>query len=153
MGCISTHWDWVMHIRVGKLTIIGSDNGLAPETAPSHCLKQWWYIVFWTLGNKLQGNFNRNSNIFIQENAFENVVWKMAATLSWPQCVNVVNVRHWYNWQKAKLLSPWKHITYSAFFNSFWPRDTIWRQRSGSTLAQVMVVAWRHQAIPWTNVD
>ena len=32
-----------------------------------------------TLGNKLQWNFNWNSNIFIQENAFENVIWKMAA--------------------------------------------------------------------------
>ena len=26
-----THWGRVMHICVGKLTIIGSDNGLAPE--------------------------------------------------------------------------------------------------------------------------
>ena len=36
-------------------------------------------------------------------------------------------------------------------FNSLWPSDTIWRHESGSTLAQVM--AWRHQAITWTNVD
>ena len=28
------------------------------------------------------------SFIFIQENAYENVVWKMAAILSRPQCVN-----------------------------------------------------------------
>ena len=26
-----THWDRMMHIWVGKLTIIGSDNGLSPE--------------------------------------------------------------------------------------------------------------------------
>ena len=32
--------------------------------------------------------FNRNLNIFIQENAFEYVVWKMAVVLSLPQCVN-----------------------------------------------------------------
>ena len=31
---------------------------------------------------------NQNSYIFIQENAFENIVWKMAAMLSRPQCVN-----------------------------------------------------------------
>ena len=36
---------------------------------------------------------------------------------------------------------------------SFWSSDTIWWQRSGSTLAQVMLVAWWHQAITWTNVD
>ena len=34
-------------------------------------------IVNWTLGNKLQWNFNRNSNIFIQENVFENGVCEM----------------------------------------------------------------------------
>ena len=39
--------------------------------------------------NKLQWNFNRMSFIFIQENAYENVVWKMAAILSRPQCVKL----------------------------------------------------------------
>ena len=38
--------------------------------------------------DKVQWNFNRHSNIFIQENAVENVVWKMAAMLSRPQCVD-----------------------------------------------------------------
>ena len=32
--------------------------------------------------NKPQWNLNQNSYIFIQENAIENVVWKMAAILS-----------------------------------------------------------------------
>ena len=36
---------------------------------------------------------------------------------------------------------------------TFWPSDAIWRQRSGSTLAQVMAYFWRHQAITWTNAD
>ena len=36
-------------------------------------------MVNWTLGNKFQWNFHQNATIFIQENAFENVVWKMAA--------------------------------------------------------------------------
>ena len=44
-------------------------------------------MVNWTPRNKLQWNFNRSSYIFIQENAFENVVWKMAAILLRPQCV------------------------------------------------------------------
>ena len=33
---------------------------------------------------------NRNSNIFSQENAFENFVWKMTAILFRPQCVNSI---------------------------------------------------------------
>ena len=69
-----THWGRVTHICVSKLTIFGSDNGFAPAN--------------WTLGNKLQWNRNRNLYIFIQENACENVVWKMAAILSRTQCVN-----------------------------------------------------------------
>ena len=34
-----THWDWVMHICVSKLTIIGSDNGLSPG---------WRQAIIWT---------------------------------------------------------------------------------------------------------
>ena len=73
-----THWGRVMHICIGKITITGSDNYL------NQCLS----IVNWTLGNKLQWNVNRNSNIFVQENAFENVVCEMTSILSWPECVN-----------------------------------------------------------------
>ena len=52
---------------------------------PSHYLNHCWNIVNWTLGNKLQWNFNRNSNIFIKENTFENVVCEMASI-----CLNVL---------------------------------------------------------------
>ena len=44
------------------------------------------------LRNKLQWNLNRNSYIFIQENVFENVVWKMATILSQPQRVKLANL-------------------------------------------------------------
>ena len=40
--------------------------------------------------NKFQWNYNQNSNIFVQENAFENVICKMAAIL--PQCQAVKQV-------------------------------------------------------------
>ena len=56
--------------------------------APSHYLNHCWNIVNWTLGKKLHWNFNRNSNIFIQEIVFKNVVCKMASILSRPQWVN-----------------------------------------------------------------
>ena len=88
-----THWGQVTHICIGKLTIIGSDNSLSRWMAPSHYLNQCWNFVNWTLENKLQWNFNRNSNIFIQENTFENVVWKMAAILSRLQCVKTAGIR------------------------------------------------------------
>ena len=41
------------------------------------------------LRNKSQWNINRNSHIFIQENAFENVICKMSAIVSRPHCVKL----------------------------------------------------------------
>ena len=49
---------------------------------PSHYLNQCSLIVNWTITNKLQWNSNQNTSLFIQENAFENVVCEMAAILS-----------------------------------------------------------------------
>ena len=83
-----THWGRVMHICVGNITIIGS-NWLVAWSAPSHYLNQCWNIVNWTIRNKRQWKLNKNLFIFVQENGFENV-WKMAAILSGPQCVNVL---------------------------------------------------------------
>ena len=60
---------------------------LVAWSVPSHYLNQCWNIVNWTLSNKFQWNCYRNSNIFSQENAFENVLWKMAAIMPRPQCV------------------------------------------------------------------
>ena len=60
---------------------------LVASSAPSHYQNQCWNIVNKTLKNKLQWNFNRNSNNFIQENAFESVVCEKTAILSRPQCV------------------------------------------------------------------
>ena len=55
---------------------------------PSHYLNQCWNIVNWAPRKKLQLNFNGNSYIFIQQNPFQNVIWK-----SRPFCLglNVLN--------------------------------------------------------------
>ena len=65
---------------------IGSDNGLSSGRHPSHYLNQCWNATNWTPRNKLQWNFSQNTCIFIRENQFENVVWKMTTMLSRPQC-------------------------------------------------------------------
>ena len=61
---------------------------LVTWSALSHYLNHCWNITNSNLRNKLQWNLKRNSCIFLNENAFENVVCEMAAILSWPQCVN-----------------------------------------------------------------
>ena len=82
-----------IYIYISKLISIGSNNGLSPGRCQAIILTD---IVNWTLRNKLQWYFNRNSYILIQENAFENVVWKIAAILSRSQFVKLSNLRHSY---------------------------------------------------------
>ena len=49
-----------------------------------------YLIVNCTIRNKRQSNCIKISKIFIQENGFENVVWKMLSILSLSQCVNAI---------------------------------------------------------------
>ena len=79
---------------VTGLIIMSSDNDWP---SPSQYLNQCWNIINWILGNKLLSNLNRNSYVFIQENTFENVVWKMAAILFRAQCVKTV-IPWYYLW-------------------------------------------------------
>ena len=57
--------------------------GAKPLSEPmlEYCWLEPWRQIQW--------NLHQNLYIFIQENAFENVVGKMAAMLSRPQCVNI----------------------------------------------------------------
>ena len=89
---VLTHWCRVTHICVGNLVIIGSDNGLSPGRRQAIIRTNAGILLIEPLGKKLQWNFNRNSNIFIQENAFESVVCEMAAILSRPQCVKSLHM-------------------------------------------------------------
>ena len=75
---------------------------LVTWAAPSHYLNQCWNIVNWNRRYKLQWNLKWNSYIFIQENAFVNVVCEMAAILSWPQHVT----------DNKPLLEPWPITIY-----------------------------------------
>ena len=80
---ILTHWGRAMHLCICKLNIIGSNNGLPPGRHQAIT----GILLIETLGtNFSEINLNQNSYIFIQEIAFGNVVWRMAAILFWPQC-------------------------------------------------------------------
>ena len=92
------HWFQIMACRL---------VGAKPLSEPllEYCELDHWEqkSVKWTIGNKNQWNLNRNSNIFIQENAFENIVWKMTAILSRPKCVKKIFVKWWAQWLSASL--------------------------------------------------
>ena len=72
----------VPHICVSESGQHWFRQWLVACSAPSYYLNQCWAIVNWTLGNKLQWNFNQNTKIFLHENASENIVCETAAILS-----------------------------------------------------------------------
>ena len=81
------------HICVGKLIIIGSDNGLSPDRRQAIIWTNAGILLIGPLETN-QWNLDRNSYAFIQENAFEDAVWKMAAILPRPQCVNHIKLHN-----------------------------------------------------------
>ena len=76
------------HIYVGKLTIIGSDNGLSPGRRRAIIWTNAGTWLIWPLGTNFNEILYEILNIFIQENAFEDAVSEMASVLSRPQCVD-----------------------------------------------------------------
>ena len=93
----SSQWGRVMHIYVGNLTLIGSDNGLlSPD---------WRQAITWTnagilLNGHLETNFNEiliKIHTYSLKNAFKNVVCETKAILSQPQCVNCI-ILSWCWW-------------------------------------------------------
>ena len=61
-------------------------------------------------------------------------------------------ISHSLNQCWSRSLSPYG-VTRPQWVNPLAPGDTIPCTRIWSTLVQVMLVAWRHQAITWTNAD
>ena len=58
------------------------------------CVNQFWLIINWTLGNKLDWNSNQNVIILFNKTYLKNIVFKLATILSWPECVDF-SLTHW----------------------------------------------------------
>ena len=74
---------------VGNLTTSGSDDGLSPDRRQAIIWTNAGILLIGPLWTSFSEIFDKNSNIFIQEDAFESVVCEMAAILFRPQCVNL----------------------------------------------------------------
>ena len=81
-----THWGRVTHICVSNLIIIGSDNCLSPDRRQAIIWTNDGILLIGPLGTNFSGISFEIYN-FHSRKCFENVVWKMAAILSQPQCV------------------------------------------------------------------
>ena len=75
------------HICISKIVIIGSDNGLSPGRRQAIIWSNAGILLIRALGINFSGI--RNQYIFIQENASENVVCKMASISSRSHWVNL----------------------------------------------------------------
>ena len=99
--CFEFRLIFLWNLFVGNLTIIVSDNGLLLGRRQAIIWNNAGILLMRPLVTNPRYNFNRNWNIFIQENAFENVVWKI---LSRPQYVTknlvcfYINIITWSLW-------------------------------------------------------
>ena len=85
---------------------------------PSRYQNQCWNIVNLNLRNKFQWNLKRNSYIFIQENAFENVICEMAAILLRPQCVKDQSQLLTWSWDPMRYLDTLQALHVEKYWSS-----------------------------------
>ena len=92
-----SHWGRATHICVGKLTIIGSDNGLSPGRCQAIIWTNAGILLIQPLGTNLSEIL-----IGIQTFLFKKCTWKCrlpnGVHLSWPQCVNDRTDRNINEW-------------------------------------------------------
>ena len=109
-----THWGRVTHICVSNLIIIGSDNGLLPSRRQAIIWTGVGILLIEPLGTNFSEMFIEIHTFLLKKNPFENVVWKMAAILSWPQCVNT-STWSTNSWQWHHAMSQHLHSKFIRF--------------------------------------
>ena len=122
-----------MHICVSKLTIIGSDNGLSPDRRQA--------IIRTNAGILLIGPLGINSSeilIEILTFSFKKMRLKVSSAKRRPFCLGLNVLIHWGRDKRIVILQ-----TTSKMFE-FRLNFHNWR---------LVSLAWRRQAITWTNDD
>ena len=119
IDCLN-HWGRATLTCFGKSLVQIMACSLDSAKLLSKLVSRWQAIILTSagillivppLGKKLRRNWNRNSNIFFQENAFGNVVCEMASIVSWPGCVE----KGWYVLSK---LAPIKFTLKNGYWNT-----------------------------------
>ena len=87
---VLTHWAWVMHICVNKLTSIGSDNGLSPGRGQAIIWTNAGILLIEPLGTNLSEIL-----IKIQIFSFKKMHLKMSSGKWRPFCLGLNVLTHW----------------------------------------------------------
>ena len=95
-----THWGRVTHIYVGKLTIIGSDDGLSPGQRQASIWTNAGILLIEPLGT----NF---SEILFGIQIFSYTKMRMKMSAKWrPFCLGLNVLTHYFRWLNAKEANP-----------------------------------------------
>ena len=137
-----THWSRVTHICVSRLAIIGSDNGLSPGRRQA--------IIWTNAGILLIGPLGTNfSEIYIEilTFSFKKMCLKVSSA-KWRQFCLGLNVL-------TLIIKSFGISNWCLYVDShiLLPNDAIWRIDRDRHRFRQWLVARRHQAITWTNVD
>ena len=85
-----THWGWVTHLCIGKLPIIGSDNGLSPDRRQA---------IIWTNDGLLSigplGTYFSENLIKMQQFSLKKMHVKMSSAKWRPSCLCLNVLTHW----------------------------------------------------------
>ena len=87
-----THWGQVMHICVGKLTIIGSDNGLSPGRRQAIIRTNAMILLIGTLGTNFSEVLSEIHTLHL----------KMSSGRWWPFCLGLNVLTTNYNQYEAE---------------------------------------------------
>ena len=133
-----THWRWMTHIWVSKLTIIGSDNGLSPGRRQAIIWNNAVILLIAPLGT----NFSEIL-IKIQTFSFKKIHLKMSSRKWRPFCLglNVLTVR-WCQCLKPFLVE-FKALL--ILYNQYccWPGNArIWHPRHGVGVTKAPFVSF-----------
>ena len=123
-----THWGWVTHICIGKLSIIGSDKGLSPGRRQAIIWTNAGILLIGTLGTNFSEILIEIYTFSYRDTHLKMSSWKWRPFFSRPQCVNgglqlsagpaVLEVAalwgHWVQpgqWVQGRLRSDWPLLT------------------------------------------
>ena len=99
-----THWGRATPICVGNLTFIGSDNGLSPGRCQAIIWTNAWILLTGPLWTNFSKILIKIPTFSLKKMHLKVFVCKMAAILSWPQCVNSLWISGARVWQGTGLL-------------------------------------------------
>ena len=107
-----THWSQVTHIRVGKLSIIGSDNGLSPDLRQAIIWTNAGILLIWPYGT----NFSEIL-IKILTFSFTKMSLKVLSGKWRPFCLSLNVLINWMAWYY--LLQSTRHFDMNAIYSYF----------------------------------